>query len=753
MADSLADLFGLNNNNRNSFDSFRLDNFKPTEFKPIMGGNPDMQGVFAGLFNVSNALTGYANNKIREASRDTTEYSTNMFLNELQKAAANASQEEIPYVVSMFSDILQNDQSIMQDKGRDALNAIQARTAKNEAEQLKLMLEMMKKGITGDGSSGSGSGGSSSKNSDKTGPDFHILDSLGKDRDRIQGELDKFSADNSGAIINTVANLTKAAILDGSISNINDIDNQIGEMTRGLGIPISTELQDTIIAKVKAQVLTDFSNDPDYKNRVETEKNTIFNNTVNTLVSKMDQSYVTEHPEVIRDWTYRMVQAYMHIKTKGMDARIPEILNNLNTRDFQSAAWTGALLQSILDMDYGSGTKETAEVKKELFEAVSEYYKPGENQDTSPNDAAEKFKEILRKLPYFKDNVDSAGVISEFLAQGRNLHWNMDASAGKELDELMTKTAQQFSRVENNQKLEFQRMAIMRNAPGLGTDSKTIANKLGARGKQDLDSLRERYIALKKRHTDAVDRFNSLLDADSAMPVQPTEADQQAAQNTLRKMNLGKKYEGGNVTSYWFSDAEHFNNLYNKSPVMQQALKPIKDIMAHSLIDFDALVNKEAFALGPYLDGPTGSGDYAIGFGNHFRKYFKTTKEYTEYVNGLKQRVKNGEAFNLINDPVYMDIIAWSLKNEYQKFSDRVLSKNLIEKLSKDKEFQNLTDTQKVSYISQMHTMLFLASYRGDLRDKMVDSITDLASLRRVRDKLKSILINGKTSNRYKFEF
>ena len=133
-ASDLANLFGLNNK-QESMDTARINSFEPDTFKPIMAGPEVAQGVAAGLFNMGNAVFGAFDNKVKETSRDDTAYATNEFLNTLQTAASMATPDELPTVIQTFSQVLDENPSILQDKGRTALNELSAQVTKNKELQ------------------------------------------------------------------------------------------------------------------------------------------------------------------------------------------------------------------------------------------------------------------------------------------------------------------------------------------------------------------------------------------------------------------------------------------------------------------------------------------------------------------------------------------------------------------------------------------------------------------------------------------
>ena len=765
MAESFADLFGLNNNTKNSFDTLRFDSFKPTEFKPIMGGDPHMQGMFAGLYNASNALTGYANNKISEASRDTAQYSTNMFLNELQKAAAGATQEDIPYIISMFSDILENDQSIMQDKGREALNALQARTAQGEAEQAKMMFELAKKGMTGGGSSGGGNGKGGSSGD---GIDWHIAD-LAKDRiNTVQGQIDGFGGKNYGAIKNAVVDLTAQAMLSGRISRASDLDSSIREFIGGLGIGISEDILNKLAGDVAKEFDVNYD-DPTYKRDLGNKLTRIKEQATDKLRQQIttNQSYEEKTKRELTQFTGSFLQTFLQVatRTKPLDPNIRDIATQAGTihedgNQWYNPTYTGAILQYIMDMDPAKDPNSTiAKAKTAILEYCNEYFNQGVNNPIDAPTAVKDLEQRLGELKYFQDNPGTRKLIASMLAYG-TLAVNNDDSP--KLLGLIQQTVADMDNARIDTEANWLKQSVSRRSPGLGASFEEQAKNRGDRAAATISRLRQSYGALQTQLHDYTATFDNLIANASAMPGQATEGDQQAVSNILNSMNLNKARDsdGKTVTAYYFSDVAHFNNIYSKSPVMQQTLGPlITGMRQESLIDFNTLVKKEAFALGPYWDG----NGYAIGFGNHISDQFGSKAEAQKYIETLKKTVKDGNAATLVNDTQYISLIQKSLLKEYSKFRNSCLGpKSPVARLSKDPAFMKLNPEVQQNYISKLNTMLFLASYRGDLGNKAVKAkmaeVKDLKSAQALADTLARIKIgknqgNGKNRRYGDFQF
>lgn len=762
MAESFADLFGLNNSNKNSFDTLRFDSFKPTEFKPIMGGDPHLQGMFAGLYNASNALTGYANNKISEASRDTSQYSTNMFLNELQKASANAKQEDIPYIVSMFSDILENDQSIMQDKGREALNALQARTAKGEAELAKMMFELTKKEMTGSGSSG---GGGSRSSSTGEGIDWHFSELTNKRLDTVQGQIDNFGSKNYGAIKNAVVDLTAQAMLSDRISRASDLDSSIREFIGGLGINISEDVLNKLATDVAKEFDVNYD-DPTYKRNLGNAIGGILTTATGELEKKLktNKTYTEMTNGEMSQFTSTFLDKYIQVATHGkpLDPRIRKVVTQAGAIQVDGNQWynptyTAALLQYIMDMDPPQDANSDVEkAKTAILEYCSEYFNPGLNNPKTSPQAAEELEQRLNALNYFKENPGTRKLIATMLAYGTQATSPDDS---RKLQELVQQTVADMDNARINAQTNWLKQTVSRRSPGLGADFAEQAKNRGNRANATINRLRQSYGALQTQLHEYTTLLNNQIASASAPPVQPTQEDQQVALNTLRNMNLskGRDADGKTVTSYYFSDVAHFNTIYNNSPVMKQALGPIiAGMRDNAYIDFNLLVNKEAFSLGPYWDG----NGYAIGFGNHINDQFPSAKDAKAYIDDLKKRVSNGEAYSLVNDSQYMSLIATSMKNEYDKFSKLCLGPNSpVARLVKDPEFMKLKPEVQQNHISKLNTMLFLASYRGDLGNKSVKAkmaaVKDLKSAQALADTLAWIKIskNQKGKNKRYVDF
>lgn len=728
-ASDLANLFGLNNK-QESMDTARIASFEPDTFKPIMAGPEVAQGVAAGLFNMGNAVFGAFDNKVKETSRDDTAYATNEFLNTLQTAASMATPDELPTIIQTFSQVLDENPSILQDKGRTALNELSAQVTKNkeiQATQELKYAELAQKAAA-----------------DQAERALKIEELGLKQQELVlkQGEtksqyidqqmkvevdaLDKVKNQEKDYWVNnesTIRDLTRNIFLT-RIKNTPGLtkesakgvlDNILSEVTSGLNVSTTAEQR----AKTLNAIFESIFNDEAYKTATR-------NNTVNGKLQQMDLDKQVAVSSMLSSFTSELSSSIpgtlgKQANTKrglniiagyiaGVSSLTPyqkkivgdsagtDIVNLLKDLGVPTI-WS----QGFVDALAGSGNVSSEKLQN-LFKDIQDVIADvGDDVGKWTDKTAPKKTEAFRKA--FRD---ATGITDEGIVKGfSNIFELLVNPTARRIFAAQEKDLNQELTRLNTEKDNFMTTAVIDLAHG-GMDN-TVRQGLIDQQQSNLATARQTIQNERALHERAISKLYAYGSVYTPN-ISETSTTNPVVIQKLNTLNARSSGMPEVASSPMVTSRATFDYLLENSARFSNTVAQINQLLPEGMDIYDLLV-AEAFVPGMYKDGDT---NVAIGFGNNIRANNDLQNKIRRFQNS-----RNWAA--ILDDPEFNEAIYTSVKSEGQKVIKKwgnidpaqIIIDNLDEK-SKTYYYNELTPDQQLAVKKNINAYEFLAKYRGE---------------------------------------
>ena len=726
-ASDLANLFGLNNK-QESMDTARIASFEPGTFKPIMAGPEVAQGVAAGLFNMGNAVFGAFDNKVKETSRDDTAYATNEFLNTLQTAASMATPDELPTVIQTFSQVLDENPSILQDKGRTALNELSAQVTKNkelqatkelkyaelaqqaaadqakralEIEELKLKQQelVLKQGET--------------KNPRIDQQMKVEVDAL----DKVKNQEKEYWVNNESTIRDLTRNIFLTRIKDTpgltKESAKGVLDNILSEVTSGLNVSTTAEQREKTLTAIYSSIFNDKAyekatiNNSEKIRQMDLDKQVAVSSMLSSFTSKLG-SAISGTPGKQEDTKrgLNIIAGYIAGVTplttyqKGIvgsseGTNIVTLLSQLGVPTIWSQGFVNALA--------GSGNVSSEKFQK-LFKGIQEVIADvGDDESKWNSKTAPEKAEAFRKA--FRD---ATGITDEGVVKGFSNIFELlvNPTARRIFAAQEQKLNIELNRL-NNDKDNFMTTAVLNLAHG-GMDS-TVRQGLIDQQQSNLATARQTIQNERALHERAISKLYAygsvytpnISETSTTNPI------------VIQKLNTLNARSSGMLevaSSPMVTSRATFDYLLENSARFSNTVAQINQLLPEGMDIYDLLV-AEAFVPGMYKDGGT---NVAIGFGNNIRANKDLQNKIRRFQNS-----RNWAA--ILDDPEFNEAIYSSVKSEGQKVIKKwgnidpaqIIIDNLDEK-SKTYYYNELTPDQQLAVKKNINAYEFLAKYRGE---------------------------------------
>lgn len=727
-ASDLANLFGLNNK-QESMDTARIASFEPDTFKPIMAGPEVAQGVAAGLFNMGNAVFGAFDNKVKETSRDDTAYATNEFLNTLQTAASMATPDELPTVIQTFSQVLDENPSILQDKGRTALNELSAQVTKNKEiqatqelkyaelaqeaakEQARNALEAAKIEATRQEQLVKASTAQKANTSQEL---KYTVDGLEKVHERQA----KFWENNS-SLIESIARdtfLTRYKSTPGASKESirSTLDSILREIGAAYNITTSTENYEKTLNAVynsifnesvynrvketKSRELQDL--DSELKRNVSTKLNDYINKNVYHIQgSDGTQLAISDGLKSIAGYLIdpeTLTPEQKKVLADGQGAGFIDFLINLGVPPRFAEGYTRALAGTALVSN---------ETYKTLFTGMQKAIQDAKDNvhtfnDDTRKEVVESFRKKLKDTVGDSNNNDlNDGLIDVFELL---LHPQVNRELA-DLDKDITAILDEGRSKKDN----FITTAAVDLAFG-GKGPSTL-NTLIA---QNQNNLNNRLQALNDEELRFAKYFGKLEQSGSIYTSTVSDGPTTGPEVTekLRGINMRSSDMQGVSSSPMVTTRGTFDYLMEHSQRFSNTVAQIDNLLPVGMDIYDLLA-AEAFVTGIYQDGKT---NVATAFGNNIALNKDLQNKIRRYQNaGNWAAILDSEEFN---KAIY-DSVAKENKKFRKKWGTLDPAQQIIDNLDEvsKKLYDGYSAEQKAAVKKNINTYEFLAKYRGEL--------------------------------------
>lgn len=723
-ASDLANLFGLNNK-QESMDTARIASFEPGTFKPIMAGPEVAQGVAAGLFNMGNAVFGAFDNKVKETSRDATAQATDDFLNTLQIAANTASPDELPLVVSTFSDVLNNNPAILQDKARAALNEISARHSKAMQSLIdadtKLKEALLK------------------ANDNKSGD---MAKNLGAAREAwvaTHGEITKFAENNSSAIKDY---LITGILEDSSTLESFDpedirslVQTKLTELQSTVGFPMTMELQNKVLEGVYSAIFNDknyalIADSQEYKaklNQHDIDQRQKINQAVpEALMSGLaGTKFTKDQQKLLRDTIGEFFVNNWHNIPKARAEWLETNLKDLRYR-LDNAGITDRDLQlAILNMAIGGidiTDKEAVgayvdKLNKVLVNAdktdynektlLNHLFTSSEDEEQPEAKVVNDLADVIRKTyeggGHSSKMVEHAKIAGDFL--GALLYSDTyKSSVRPKLEQLSRELKEQDRDFE-----KFKANSILTYMKGNRTGAQLRESKL-----KTYTMLSGGYNSLANQQRVSEQAINFLLGNNGSIAISniadttiPMSFEEKQAYTSDIDKNLGTSTDKTGKRIRVTYTPTKFNTLAQSFEPLKGLVQNIQQMLPQG-VTVDDLVIAEGFVAGTYKDG----NNVAIGYGNNI-------KGNTALIKKIEQYEQAGDLAGLLNDTDFREAIYNSVHGELVKMRNDFPEDpfNYYFKRSTQafqNQFNQMSEADKNLVRHNINAAVFLAYYRGE---------------------------------------
>lgn len=733
-ASDLANLFGLNNK-QESMDSARINSFEPGTFKPIMAGPEVAQGVAAGLYNMGNAVFGAFDNKVREASRDDTAYATNEFLNTLQTAATLATPEELPTVIQTFSQVLDENPAILQDKGRTALNELNAQVAKNrelqltrelkyaelaqeaERDQAKNALEAAKLQQQAEEAQTKANAEVLKANAGIKSNTSQELKNVTEALEKIHERETNFWTNNSSLIKNLAHDLflTRFKATPGMSQEAarNTIGGILNEISSAYNISTSAE---------------------EYEKTVDAIYKSIFNDSTYSTVNDQNKQKLNEFDINLKTTltgelsnfiglTLRSITASNDKKKSirsGLDAVAGYISNPDSLSVFQKQVVTDGGGKNVITLLTEMGVPPT--FAQAYVQALAGTANVSDEQYKS------LFEGMYKVLDSAKDNIGTFNdtTRSEVVEAFRKKF--IDATGGNNADKvegfadvfelfLHPDMNQQFSKLDTRLQEAISKNRTEKNA---FITNAVVDLAYGGKGPSTLDTLIQQNqrnltnnIQAIKNDKQQYSRYLTKIEQYGTMAYTPTVSDTPTTgvEVTEKLSTLNKRSSGMSEVSSspMVTTKATFNYLLDHSRKFANTIAQVNKLFPEGMDIYD-LVAAEAFVPGIYKDGKT---NVATAFGNNIAANKDLQNQIRRYQNaGNWAAILDNDQFN---EAVYNSVLAEG-KKVRKKWGTLDPAQQIIDNLDKDskKLYDGYSEEQKAAVKKNLNTYEFLAKYRGE---------------------------------------
>ena len=719
-ASDLANLFGLNNK-QESMDTARISSFEPGTFKPIMAGPEVAQGVAAGLFNMGNAVFGAFDNKVKETSRDDTAYATDEFLNTLQTAANMVTPDQLPLVISTFSDVLNNNPAILQDKARAALNELSARQSKFLQSVMDNDAKMKELAIRAQG--------------DHKDEGYKMLDAARQVWEKSGEDINKFADSNTSAIkdylITSLLEDTYNENFDpGDIKTL--VKNKLTELQSTVGFPMSMELQDKILDQVTTAIFNEghykaMANDSMYITRRD-EHDTKIREKINSelpgiLISGLNGAKLSpEQTQALQDTVGEYFAANWHRIPEDRATWLFDNLKGLRAK-LDTAGITDRDLQLvILNMAVGGLNIHDPKATKEFLSDLDDALGKADAAHYTDDNA------LVGAFQLNKDTVQHAVVLDAL----NNVI--KDTYEGKGHSEKMAEHAKMAGDFigamlysNNYQKAVIPRLTdLSRTLQKEDSDlekfrtNRILSYMKGNRDKKDLNTsklntytmLSGGFNSLQHQRQSAAGTMDIYLNRSSAIAniadaTIPMSGEEKAVYATSVDKYTGRQVDKSGKPFRVVSTPERFNALANEMLPLKNLVENIQQILPQG-VTVDDLVKAEKFAIGGYKD----ESNFAIGFGNNIKANKALIKKVAQYE-------ENGDLVGLLNDTDFREAIYNSVQGEILKMQKAYNGNPFdyyMRKATPDfkEKFNRMTEAEQNYIRHNINGAVFLAYYRGE---------------------------------------
>lgn len=723
-ASDLANLFGLNNK-QESMDTARITSFEPGTFKPIMAGPEVAQGVAAGLFNMGNAVFGAFDNKVKETSRDATAQATDDFLNTLQIAANTASPDELPLVVATFSDVLNNNPAILQDKARAALNEISARHSKTMQSLIDADTKLKEAALK--------------VNEGKSVDMAKNLSAARETWTAAQGEITKFAENNSGAIKDY---LITSILEDSSTLKSFDpedirslVQTKLTELQSTVGFPMTMELQNKVLEGVYSAIFNNenyalIADSQEYKirsDRHNADQRQLINQAVpEALMSGLaGTKFTTPQQDLLRDTIGAFFVNNWHNISKARAEWLDTNLKDLRYRLDKVGITDRDLQLAILNLAIGGidiTDKEAVgeyvdKLNKVLVNAdktdynektlLTHLFTSSEDEDQPEAKVVNDLTDVIRKTyegrGHSSKMVEQAKIAGDFL--GALLYSDTYRSS-------VNPKLEQLSRDLKIQDREFEKYkanSILTYMKGNRTGEQLRTSKLST-----YNVLSGRYNSLANQQRASERTMDWLLGNDNAIAISdittstiPMSFEEKQAYTSNIDKTLGTSTDKAGKRIKVTYEPTKFNALAQSFEPLKGLVNSIQQMLPQG-VTVDDLVIAEGFVAGTYKDG----GNVAIGYGNNI-------KGNTALIKKIEQYEQAGDLAGLLNDADFRKAIYNSVHGELVK-----MRKDFPEdpfnyyfkrstQLFKD-QFNQMSKEDQNLVRHNINAAVFLAYYRGE---------------------------------------
>lgn len=725
-ASDLANLFGLNNK-QESMDTARITSFEPGTFKPVMAGPEVAQGVAAGLYNMGNAVFGAFDNKVKEASRDETAQATDDFLNTLQIAANTVSPEELPLVVSTFSDVLNNNPAILQDKARAALNEISARHSKNLQSLIDANTKLREAELKAASAGG---------NSDAAKNLAAIKDAMNSADEGINAYAEKNSSAIKDYLITSV--LEDFSTLENfdpeDIRSL--VQTKLTELQSTIKFPMTMDLQNKILEGVYSAIFNDknyaaIANSPEIREKQrkhDADQRALTNTALPAaLMSGLNSDKFSDDQKAnlratIGEFFSKNWHNISGSRAKWLDDNLGALRYRLENagitdRDLQlvimnlavgglditDKAATGKFVDKIAEaLANADGTTYNEEAFSELFTPAAE--SDDSKRPKVAKDLNKIIQETLEGSGHSKTMVEHAKIAGDFLSALLYSQTYRDA-INPRLEELSRQLQLQDRALEKDKA-----NSILTYMKGNRTGEDLSKSKLStytmlsggfnsyAQQKAASEQAMSWYLG---NHAAAA--ASNIADATIPMSAKEKEGYASSADKFLGR----SKDKSGKAFRVTFKP-ERFTPLAQEIYPLKNLAENIQQILPEG-VSVEDLVIAEGFAVGTYKD----DSNVAIGFGNNIKGQTALIKKITQYE-------ENGDLVGLINDTDFREAIYKSVQGEVGKMRKAYegmdpFSYYLRQGTSEFKSnFNKLSKEEQNKVRHHINGAVFLAYYRGE---------------------------------------